>query len=282
MSSRFVGSVSRAVVLAGAVALVGKSSVASLHGQESEDRGALAAVLKTNADGAAQRSDDQDYRGFWDDPQGEIYIYGHVALPVGEFQTHVELGGGGGIGAALFLDRDHWVALRVDAGGIVYGSESYDAPLSTTIPVDVRVSTVNSILSAGIGPQVYLSRGAVRPYVFGTFGLSYFVTETNVRGHGAEEPFASTINFDDLNMALNGGGGVSIEVYKGEMSVAVDVSASYQRNGIAEYLVKGDLGRGRWDRWYRDTGGRRGVPHDPIISDANLVAYRVGISLGVG
>lgn len=231
--------------------------------------------------GAAQQYDD-DYSGFWSDPQGEFHMYGHVALPVGEFQSHVEIGGGAGFGAALFLDRDRMAALRVDGNIVVYGSESYDAPLSLTIPVDVRVQTTNSIFSAGIGPQIYLMRGAVRPYVFGTFGFSYFVTETNVRGHGAEEPFASSINFDDFNMALNGGGGLSVEVYRGEVSVAVDVSASYQRNGIAEYLVKGDLGRGRWDRWYRDTRGRRGVPHDPIISDANLVSYRIGVSIGVG
>lgn len=238
-------------------------------------------LLALPAAGAAQQYDD-DYGGFWNNPQGEFYMYGHVALPVGEFQSHVEIGGGAGLGGAFFLDRNRMAALRVDGSMVVYGSESYNAPLSLTIPVDVRVQTTNSILSAGIGPQFYLMRGAVRPYVFGTFGFSYFVTETNVRGHGTEEPFASNINFDDFNMALNGGGGMSVEVYRGEISVAVDVSASYQRNGIAEYLVKGDLGRGRWDRWYRDTRGRRGVPHDPIISDANLVTYRIGVSLGVG
>ena len=243
---------------------------------------AALAVLLANADGVAQRYDDGGNSGFWSDPQGEFHMYGHVALPVGEFQSHVEIGGGAGFGAALFLDRDRMAALRVDGNIVVYGSESYNAPLSLTIPVDVRVQTTNSIFSAGIGPQIYLMRGAVRPYVFGTFGFSYFVTETSVRGHGAEEPFASSINFDDFNMALNGGGGFSVEVYRGEVSVAVDVSASYQRNGIAEYLVKGDLGRGRWDRWYRDTRGRRGVPHDPIISDANLVSYRIGVSIGVG
>jgi hypothetical protein len=239
------------------------------------------AVLAASADATAQRYDDRD-RGFWDDPQAEFYMYGHVAVPVGEFQSHVELGAGAGLGAAIFVDRDRRAALRIDGSLVVYGSDSYDAPLSSTIPVDVRVTTTNSIASVGVGPQVYLAQGAIRPYVFGTFGLSYFVTETNVRGHGEEEPFASSINFDDFNMALNGGGGLSIEVYRGDASVAVDFSASYQRNGIAEYLVKGDLGRGRWDRWYRDTRGRRGVPYDPIISDANLITYRVGVSIGVG
>ena len=248
--------------------------------------GALAVsvgVLTTVADAAAQRYEDGD-RGFWDDPQGEFYLYGHVAVPVGEFQSYVELGGGVGFGAALFLDQDRFAALRFDGSIVAYGIDSYDAPLSSTIPVDVRVNTTNSIVSAGIGPQIYLMQGGVRPYVFGTFGFSYFVTETDVRGHGDAEPFASSINFHDFNMALNAGGGVSVEVYQGEMSVAVDLSASYQRNGIAEYLVKGDLGRGRadWDRWYRDTRGRRGVPHDPIVSDANLVTYRVGVSIGVG
>ena len=232
----------------------------------------LLAVLAAYGDAAAQYYDDDD-GGFWSDPRGEFYAYGHVAVPVGDFQTQVELGGGAGLGGALFLNEDRMVALRVDVSGVVYGSESYDAPLSLTIPVDVRVTTTNSILSAGLGPQIYLARGPFRPYVFGTFGFSYFVTETSVRGYGAEEPFASTINLGDFNMALNGGGGVSVEVYRGEVSVAVDLSAFYQHNGVAEYLVKGDLGRGR---------DRRRFARDPIVSDANLVSYRIGVSIGVG
>lgn len=248
---------------------------------------ALAVSLALPATGAAQKDDS----GFWSEPQGELFLYGHAALPVGEFRTHVDLGSGAGFGGLLFLDRDRMAALRADGNFVVYGSEYYDAPLSPTVPVDVRVQTTNAILSAGVGPQIYLTRGAVRPYVFGTFGFSYFVTETGVRGLGDGEPFASSVNFDDFGMALNGGGGVSVGVYRGEVSVALDVSASYQHNGIAEYLVKGDLGRSRlhWDRWYRDTHRSRGrervgrdLVGDPIVSDANLVMYRIGVSLGVG
>ena len=246
------------------------------------------AMLTMPMSGAAQTHDD-DYGGFWSDPQGEFFLYGHVAVPVGEFQSHVDLGGGAGLGGVLFLNRDRMAALRVEGNILVYGSQSYNAPLSTTIPIDVRVQTTNSIASAGIGPQIYLTRGALRPYVFGTFGFSYFVTETSVRGHGDEEPFASSINFDDFTMALNAGGGLSVEVYRGEVSVALDFSASFQRNGLAEYLVKGDPGHGRldWDRWYRDTRRNRGradrdLVGDPIVSDANLVTYRIGVSLGVG
>ncbi len=252
---------------------------------------ALAAmvVLALPATGAAQHYD-ADAGGFWSDPRGEIFLYGHAAVPVGEFRTHVNLGGGAGFGGVLFLDRNRMAALRAEGNFVVYGSESYDTPISAAIPVTVRVNTTNAILSAGIGPQIYLTRGAIRPYVFGAFGFSYFVTETDVRGRGNVEPFASSVNFDDFGMALNGGGGVAVEVYRGEVSVALDFSASYQHNGIAEYLVTGDLGRGRldWDRWHRDTRRGRGrvdrdlVGDGPVVSDANLVTYRIGVSLGLG
>ena len=78
--------------------------------------------------------------------------------------------------------------------------------------VDVDVRTTNSILSAGLGPQVYLGSGSLRPYVFGTVGFSYFVTSTGVSGTNFDEEFASTTNFDDFNLALTGGGGLSFGI----------------------------------------------------------------------
>lgn len=204
---------------------------------------------------------------------GEGFMWGQVAAPVGEFHNHVELAGGFGLGGLLYLHPERYAALRVEGNLVIYGAETIRTPLSPTVPfVDVDVRTTNSILSAGAGPQIFLSRGPIRPYVFGTVGLSYFVTETNVQGDHDEEPFASTTNYDDLNLSLTGGGGISVGVYQGEVTVHLDLSAAYSHNGLTEYLTKGglrSLPRGGWVA-------------NPILSDANLMTYRVGISVGPG
>ena len=119
---------------------------------------------------------------------------------------------------------------------------------------------------------MYLSRGPIRPYVFGTVGLSYFVTETRVQGDYDEEPFASTTNFDDLNLSLGGVAGFPWESTREMVAVNLDLSVAYSHNGLTEYLTRGDLRRLPRGGWVAD----------PILSDANLVTYRVGISVGPG
>lgn len=214
---------------------------------------------------------------FADDPdalRGEVHFHAALAVPVGEFGHHVNLGGGGGLGGLLFLDERGLAAIRVDGSFVVYGHESYRTSLSPTVPfVDVDVSTTNSILALGVGPQVYLGSGPLRPYFFGTAGFSYFITETSVSGDQYDEPFASTTNFDDFSLALAAGGGLSVSLREGENPISLDLAAHYQHNGLTEYLTDGAqnlhaLPRGGWRA-------------SPVVSDANLVTYRVGVSIGM-
>lgn len=210
-------------------------------------------------------------QSFPDRIAGEGFMWGQVASPVGEFDTHVDVAGGFGLGGLLYMNDQRYAAVRLEGDLVVYGTETFRAPLSPTIPfVDVDVRTTNSILSAGVGPQVFLTTGPIRPYIFGTVGLAYFFTETSVQGDYDEEPFASTTNFDDLNMSLNGGGGVSVGVYQGDVALNLDLSVVYSHNGLTEYLTKGDLRRLPRGGWVAD----------PILSDANLVTFRVGFSVG--
>lgn len=226
---------------------------------------------------AAQRGDrgrdwDEYDRDDWGPPRTELLLSLNLARPTGEFQSFVDLGGGGGVGLLVHLTDQRNVALRVDGTFVVYGSDSFRAPLSPTIPfVDVDVTTTNFIASMGVGPQVFLSDGGLRPYVFGTAGFSYFATQTSVSGSNDSESFASTTNFDDMTLALSGGAGLAIQLSHGEHPVSLDLSASYQRNGLTEYLTEGDL--------YETPGGGWAV--DPVLSETNLMSYRVGVSIGL-
>ena len=201
---------------------------------------------------------------------GELFFWAQLAAPLGEFKDHVESGLGLGGGALLYLGDQRHAALRAEIGWIDYGSETVRRPLSPTIPfVDVEVKTTHSLLLGGVGPQIFLSSGPLRPYIFGTVGFSHFSTETSVKSDHGDEPFATTTNFDDTNLLLTVGGGLSVRL-KGEEGdpFHLDVSVVYNHNGLAEYVTEGglrELPKGGW-------------VVDPVESDANLITLRVGIS----
>ena len=139
-----------------------------------------AAFLLIPADATAQSGPDRI--------AGEGFFWAQVAAPLGEFNDNVGLGGGVGLGGLLYLNSQRYVALRAEGSFVVYGSDTVRRPLSPTIPfVDVDVKTTNSILSAGVGPQIFLANGPIRPYIYGTVGLSYFVTQTSVKGDHDDE-----------------------------------------------------------------------------------------------
>ena len=184
----------------------------------------------------------------------------------------MDLGGGFGGGLLLYLTPERNVAFKLDGTMVIYGSESFRTPLSPTVPfVDVDVRTTNYIASVGIGPQIYLGTDDLRPYIFGTVGFSYFATQSSVSGTHEVESFASTTNFDDMTLALTGGGGLAVQLSHGEHPVSLDMSASYQRNGLTEYLTEGDL--------YELPGGGWAV--DPVLSETNLMTYRLGVTIGI-
>lgn len=255
MSSSFLGSMSRAVVLVGGVAVAGMSPAAIAHGQESEDH----------------RTDE----GVWEPPRNELFMYFAVADPVGGFQDHVGTSPGAGGGGVFRIDGLPNVALRVEANYVIYGSRSYNAPLGPDIPLrgEVRVKTTNSIFSAGLGPQVYLGSGAYRPYVFGTVGMAFFATRTGVRGNDRSEDFLSGTNYLDFDLALAAGGGLSVQLRKERRPLFLDLSASYHYNGPTQYLTGGDR------NLERRSGGDWEA--DPIRSDANLMTYRVALKWAV-
>jgi len=206
-------------------------------------------------------------------PRGEVMLYGDLVLPVGEFATYVDVGGGGGVAGTWLLGESGGLAgIRIEGAFVLYGRETTRRPLSRTVPeVEVDVETTNYILSGGIGPQLYLSSGAIRPYVFGTIGIAHFATQTSVRGSDEDpgDEFASSTNLQDTSLALTGGGGFMIRVSGGENPVSLDFSASYQYNGETEYLANGGV-----------------LSHRPselptILSDTNMVAIRVGLSVGL-
>ena len=180
-----------------------------------------------------------------------------------------------GTGVVLFLDPERRVGVRTEAGLIVYGSDTQRRSFSRTIPhVELDVQTTNEILSAGVGPQIYLGTGKLRPFVYGTVGFAYFATTTTVEPDGSDVEIANTTNHDDFQLSLSAGGGIATVIREGENPLSLNLSASYQRNGLTEYLTGGT------DDLYKLPSG--GWAFRPKESEANLITYRAGLSVALG
>ena len=188
-------------------------------------------------------------------PRGEVFGYFCLADPVGQFQDHVDRGYGAGLAGVVFLREDRLPGLRIEADYVVYGRERRTS--YSFLGFVSKVETTYSIVSAGLGPQWSFGSGRFRPYLYGAVGVSRFFTQTEEDVDflfiDVDDDEPTTVEADH-QLALIAGGGLSAETG----SVTLDLSASYQRNGLTGYLAEG--------------------AESLIRSEANLIYFRLGIS----
>ncbi len=218
----------------------------------------------------ASEAQAQDRRGLQQTKRSLFGISGVLARPVGEFQDFVDWGGGIDLYGVVNLPGP--VGIRIDGSFLSYGHESFQQPLSNTIQrVTVDVDTDNLIASLGVGPQLTLGHGALRPYVYGTVGFSYFATVSSVSGTADPDAFASSTNYDDVTAALTAGGGLLLRISRGEHPVSLDLSVQKTYNGETTYLREGSI--------LESPDGS--ISFIPIRSETNLVTFRIGVAIGV-
>ena len=210
------------------------------------------------------REQQADRHGF-----GLSFNYGQ---PTGEFRDFVDRGFGADGFYRFALDRYGVVSLRLGGQFLIYGHQTQRLPLSSTIGnlVLVDVATSNNIVGFGGGLELAAPTPAVRPYVFGQLGSSYFYTQTSVEGSHEQFEFARTTNYHDWVFARQLGGGLQIPLGRARRgpSVLLDLGATYTYHGPTRYLNEQGIvkvGEGHYE-------------FHPIRSDANLVTYRLGVS----
>lgn len=194
-----------------------------------------------------------------------------VAQPVGEFKSYVNNGFGGGGHLLLRVDPQGFLALRADVGYLIYGHETKRVSLPNAGRVQFDVTTSNNILTYSVGPQLMVPTGPIRPYVNAMAGGAYFFTESSVGGSDNSSDFASTRNFGDNVASYGYGGGVFIPFVVRNALIGLDVGARFIRNGHTRYLREGGI---------TDLPGG-GFTVSPIESETNLVAYHVGVNVGL-
>lgn len=196
-----------------------------------------------------------------------------LALPSGEFKNYVHVGGGLTGFAAVKLDPEGALSLRLDGTFLIYGSETRRVPLGggALSLVTVDVTTSNTIFSMNLGPQLTATRGPIRPYALGGVGFSYFWTGSSVSGTEHSRPFASSTNFGDATLALRAGGGVWLQVGHGRTPLWLDLGAQYVRNGRVSYLREGSI--------TFDALGN--AAYSPIRSETHLWLIHLGGAVGL-
>lgn len=188
-----------------------------------------------------------------------------VGVPVGELDDNIDAGFGLNLNG-VWAPRGGPLGLRLDAWGVFYGSESFHVTRSPEFArVPLEGETTNWLGGFTVGPQLMVRSGPVRPYAYGFAGLGYFATESEIRGEGDFDAFATATNHDDATFAWGGGAGVLVPFGR---HWGLDVGVRYVANGEASYLTEGDLVE----------DGEGGVDLFPRRTDANLFEVRVGVT----
>ena len=206
-------------------------------------------------------------------PQFHLGIQGVYGMPTGEFGDHVDQGWGANFTGSFAIQPASPIAIVAEGGFLVYGSETKTVCFGggAGCRVELDLNTTNSIFYGGVGPQLMLPSGRVRPYVSASVGFAYFSTSSNVEGTNDSEPFAETTNFDDAIFAWGSGGGFLVTLRGGRTPVYLDLGARYHANGEAQYLKEGDI----------QDNPDGSISFTPTRSETNLVTYRIGVTIGL-
>lgn len=175
-----------------------------------------------------------------------------VSQPLGDFRRGGRVGFGVAGFASISADPVGILGLRLEGGAQNYGTTS----LRTAQPgygfftTQLRQTTSNDIYWFGVGPQVTIPLGPVRPYGFATVGAANFSTSSSLQyaldgdPYGYNRQFQST---DLSNWALARAAGAGIRVRLGRVSggaAYVDVGARWQRVNDVSYLTPGAIPAG--------------------------------------
>lgn len=191
-----------------------------------------------------------------------------AVVPQGEFGRAVGTGFGANFQVVAGLEPSNTLAFRFDAGYVNYGSEQYTFYGAGWGPVGPNIRTTNNIATFGVGPQLQVSEGPIRPYINGFVGMGYFFTQSTANDGWYD--FARTLNYDDWAFGYGLGGGLAVNLGPGSpVSLLFDVQ--YRRHDDVQYLREGSI----------VDDGFGGVIVNPIVSNADFWNFQMGVSWGL-
>lgn len=199
-----------------------------------------------------------------------------IAQPLDEFRDFVDVSVGANFSGRVLVAPGSPLGLLVNGGFISYGSEREDILISNGFyNFPGRLQTSSTYGHFGVGPELALRTGAVRPYVGGTVGLGHFGTRSSINARtndpndsdGWEEVWSESLQGDAV-LALTGLGGLRIALGGLRAPLTLDVGVRYVHNGEAEYVAERDI----------DIDDNANVTVTPTRSRADFVSYSIGVS----
>jgi hypothetical protein len=221
---------------------------------------AFAGTFASPAPTAAQEYVAEGNRG----PGAAVNVSFLGANALGDFGTVVNHGFGLELGGGLPLAADGLLRLRGDLGFLVYGHERIDY-CDFGCRVGSTVTTTNSMLFAGIGPELVFGTGNLQPYLHGSAGASWFVTSSSY----SDGP--STTNYWDVSFAWRAGGGLRFRMGSPMSPIYLDLGVTHHDNQPVSYLTEGDI--------VDNPDGT--ITMYPNLSDADFLSFKLGLSIAI-
>jgi len=187
------------------------------------------------------------------------------ANALGDFGTVVDHGFGLELGGGLPMAADGLLRLRGDFGFLIYGHEQVHY-CDYGCRVGSSVSTTNSMIFAGIGPELVFGAGDVQPYLHGSAGASWFVTSSSYPDGGP-----STTNYWDVSFAWRAGGGLRFRMGSPMSPIYLDLGVTHHDNQPVSYLTEGDI--------VDNPDGT--ITMYPNLSDADFLSFKLGVSIAI-
>ena len=207
---------------------------------------------------------------------GVAGVYGQ---PLGQFGDNVRRGFGADGFGTLGIDARGIFSLRGEVGYIRYNRRSEFFVVNTGFGLaELESETTSGVLTMGVGPQLMLPEGLIRPYIGGTVGFARFATNTSINvpsdqsSTGQKESIYDETVSSDFILSLAAVGGVAFQLNFLGRGVLADLGVRWHRNGEAEYVSSEGV-------FYSGTG-------QPSItatrSEADFLVYRLGIVIPLG
>jgi hypothetical protein len=195
-----------------------------------------------------------------------------VSQPKSELATNIGNGYGFNLTGMLRLDPRGYFNIRADGGMVQYGKERQRVPLfPISGRINVDIETTNQIAWGGIGTQLQIPDGWLRPYANASIAFTDFFTETSLSGSDNSFEPISTKNQGDYSRAWIFGGGVNIPFGNNFTNGMLNLGARYYYGGEATYLRRGDI--------IDNPDGT--ITLNPRRSKTDLVLWQLGFSLAI-
>jgi len=160
-----------------------------------------------------------------------------IFQPKGALAENLPNGYGFDVTGLLKIDPKGWFSLRVEGGSVRYGHEHI--PLGFFQGIELDLDTDNQIEFGGIGLQLQIPGGWLRPYASASYAGVHFKTESCVSDPDNLVQQQCNTNHGDWTSAGIVGGGFMVPF--GKSFFALNLGAQYHYGGTATYLRRGDI-----------------------------------------